>query len=147
MRVCNILFTASILVVFVLAGFAAAQEKIVPEKNMHYHQVIHLDASGNISPADVTVKAGTTVVWINHAKVPLEICFVGKQITVACKSPVHFVVDEDGSFISNRVPSGAVASLCLVEKGEFKYIARTMPKYTTSGYTRAREYDGTIIVQ
>ena len=151
MRVFNILFTTCIMVAFILVGFAGAQEavqeKILPEKNMHYHKVIHLDAAGSISRPEVTVQPGTTVVWINHSKVPLEICFVGKQITIACKSPVHFVVDEDGSFISNRIPSGAVASLCLIEMGEFTYKVRTMPRYTSSGYTHAREYDGKIIVQ
>ena len=151
MRVFNVLLTTLIMFFFICTGFAGAKEatqgKIIPEENEFCHKIIHLDTMGYINPSEAAVKSGTTVVWINHAKVPVEICFVGKQITMACKSPVHFVLDEDGSFISNRIPNGAVASICVIEKGEFKYLVRTIPKYSSSGYTKSREFKGSITVQ
>jgi hypothetical protein len=54
----------------------------------------------------------------------MEIYFTSKDVTMACEQPVHFVVGEDGAFVSDRIPLGSVASLCFVEKGTFEYIAR-----------------------
>ena len=85
------------------------------------HQVIRLNYTFGVDPAKVTVQKGTTVIWMNSGRSIAKIKFTGKQVTLACKSPVHFLVDEAGSFTSNEIPQGAVASLCFVEKGTFDY--------------------------
>jgi hypothetical protein len=67
---------------------------------------------------------------------------------MACKSPVHFVIDENGSFISDRIPQGSVASLCFVEKGEFPYVARKASTGATYEHRGAiKEFEGKVIVK
>jgi plastocyanin len=98
--------------------------KIVPRMNIKEVKIIRLNAVTGINPEVLRVGPGTTVIWINESESPVHMQFEGKQVTLACKSPVHFVEDEQGSFISDRIPSGAVASLCFVEKGEYHYVMR-----------------------
>jgi plastocyanin len=113
-----------------LCSFTNAQaqdEKIVPEMKGTGHQVIRLNYTFGVDPAKVTVQKGTTVIWMNSGRSIAKIKFTGKQVTLACKSPVHFLVDEAGSFTSNEIPQGAVASLCFVEKGTFDYTVTQEP--------------------
>jgi plastocyanin len=126
--------------------------RIVPEQNQKEIKIIRLQAYGGISPAEAVIKPGTTVVWVNDSRVQLELQFQGKQVTLACKSPVHFIVNDDGSFISDRIPEDSVASLCFVEKGEFPYVMRNVGEKPFPGRTFAsrsdiKEFRGTIIVQ
>ena len=113
-----------------LFAFCSIQCASAPEKKEEAapksprSQVIRMHYLGAVSPEEVTIVPGTTVVWVNNSRDTLEIQFEGKQVTAACKSPVHFVLDEQGSFLSNPIPQGSVASLCFVEKGEFNYVAR-----------------------
>ena len=127
---------------------SAKDSKVVADQNIKETKIIRIHFMGGISPAELTVKAGTTVVWVNDARDQLELKFEGKQVTLACKSPVHFVIDEDGSFISDRIPQDSVASLCFVEKGEFNYVLRKVSSGGTTG-TREniKEFKGKIIVQ
>ena len=150
---------ARIVVALVLAGFflgvgaftgqaGEGEKQIVPEADIKAHQVIRLHYVGGITPAEVTIAPGTTVIWMNDSRAPLEIQFGGKQVTLACKRPVHFAIDENGSFISDRIPQGSVASLCFVEKGDFTYVARKA--YAGSGIPdrqNIKEFKGTIRVQ
>ncbi len=131
------------------SALAAEQDKIVSDQNIKETKIIRLDALGGISPAEVTVRPGTTVVWVNNSRSPLELKFSGKQVTLACKSPVHFLIDDDGSFVSDRIPADSVASLCFVEKGEFKYVLR---KSTVAGgisqpRENVKEFSGKVNVQ
>ena len=98
--------------------------KIVPQMNIKEVKIIRVNAVSGINPAELTVDRGTTVIWINESESSVHMQFEGQQVTLACKSPVHFIVDEDGSFISDRIPAGSVASLCFVEKGEYHYVMR-----------------------
>jgi hypothetical protein len=61
-------------------------------------------------------------------------------------------VNDDGSFISDRIPEDSVASLCFVEKGEFSYVMRNVgekpfPGRTFPARSDIKEFRGTIIVQ
>lgn len=125
-----------------------AQEKIQPTLDIQAHQLIRLNYLAGISPAEVTVKAGTTVIWMNDARAMVQLQFEGQQVTMACKSPVNFIIDEQGSFISNLIPQGSVASLCFVEKGTYNYVFRKAPEgatYQTRG--AIKEYKGVITVE
>jgi len=129
-----------------------AQEKkdqIVPEANIKETKIIRLHYMGGITPPELKVKPGTTVVWVNDSRAMLELQFEGKQVTLACKSPVHFNIDENGSFISDRIPQDSVASLCFVEKGEFTYVARKAPSGTADQPRQqsVKEFKGKIIVE
>jgi plastocyanin len=126
---------------------AEKSDKIKPEKKVEGAKIVHMGSYGKLSPATATVKPGTTVVWVNEADSPVEIQFDGKQVTMACQNPVHFVVDDKGSFISNNIPMGAVASLCFIEKGEFNYTVRRALKPTLSYKETPKEFKGKIIVQ
>jgi len=143
---------------FILAaytGIAAAQpekmkDKIMPEQNINIHQIIRIHYSGAVLPERLTVKRGSTVVWINESKSPVEIQFEGKQVTLACKNPVHFVLSEDGFFISDRIPTGSVASMCFIEPGEFNFVARkvsTSYSDSLSDRQRIKEFKGQVIVK
>ena len=126
---------------------AEKREKIQPEKKIAGTQIIRLHSSGGINPAKATVVPGTTVIWINEADSPVEIQFEGKQVTMACQNPVHFVIDDKGSFVSNNIPLGAVASLCFIEKGEFNYVVRRALKPSQSYKESPAEFKGKITVQ
>lgn len=125
-----------------------ASEKIQPALDIKTHQLIRLNYLAGITPAEVEVKAGTTVIWMNDARAPVQLQFKGQQVTMACKSPVNFVIDENGSFISNLIPQGSVASLCFVEKGTYEYVF--YPRASGSTYQQRsakKEYKGIISVE
>jgi len=137
------------VVCVVLAGTSTlfAEGNIDKEKNIKAHKIIRLHYVGGISPGELTVAPGTTVIWVNDSRAPVELQFEGKQVTVACKSPVHFVVDDQGSFVSDRIPQGSVASLCFVEKGEFPYVLRKAPQGSSQDITRDKEFRGKVVVK
>ena len=154
MKCYKVLPTVLLLSCFLLVNLCNAQGKegkIVPEKKGKNHKVIRLVSHGQmvnmISSPEVTIEPGTTVIWINQSDVTIELKFQGKQVTMACKSPVHFVVDENGSFLSNRIPIGSVASLCFVEKGEFDYVARTALAFDQAYVKEVKEFKGKVIVK
>jgi plastocyanin len=136
-------------------GVAAAQsekmkEKIAPDKNININKMIRIHYSGAVIPESITVKPGSTVVWINESQQPFEIQFEGKQVSLACKNPVHFVLSEDGVFISDRIPTGAVASMCFIETGEFNFVARkvsTSYSAALSDRRKIQEFKGQVIVK
>jgi len=126
---------------------AEKSDKIQSEKKIEGAQIIYMGVLGKINPAMATVKPGTTVIWVNQADSPVEIQFEGKQVTMACQNPVHFVVDDKGSFISNNIPMGAVASLCFIEKGDFNYVVRRALKPSQSYKETPKEFTGKVTVQ
>ena len=124
------------------------KKKLDRETKIDYYKVIRLHSYGGLSPKAVTVKPGTVVIWVNDSRSLIGIQFKGKQVTLACKSPVHFVVDEAGSYIADQIPQDAVASLCFVEKGEFKYVTKGSYRETGDAkVTKIKEYTGKIIVE
>jgi plastocyanin len=137
------------LVASVDSAFSQAEknDKIKPEKKIEGAKIIFMGSQGNINPSKAMVKPGTTVVWVNQADSPVEIQFEGKQVTMACQNPVHFVVDDKGSFISNNIPMGAVASLCFIEKGDFNYVVRRALKPSQSYKETPKEFKGKVVVQ
>lgn len=122
-------------------------KEIFPDKKLAGSRVITIPSEAMNIPT-VTVDAGTTVIWINNSRYYVEINFKHKQVTLACESPVNFVVDEEGKFISNKIPFGAVASLCFIQKGAYDYIVRRASVGATpsSPYTR-KELTGKLIVK
>lgn len=131
----------------VCSAQAQTEGKVAPEKKIEGHKVIQINKVEGLDPKLAMVKAGTTVIWMNQSESIAEIQFRGKGITLACKSPTHFVVDEDGSFISDRIPQGAVASLCFVEKGTFNYELKRGPRTTAAVKTDLPIVSGTIVVE
>ena len=134
------------IMVFSFCNAQTQDQKIVPEMKVSGHKVISLNYTFGASPSTVTANKGTTIIWMNDGRSAAVIKFTGKQVTLACKSPVHFVVDEQGSFTSNEIPPGAVASLCFVEAGTFDYtVTRQTPQ--TEPTKAPRESKGKIIIE
>ncbi len=119
-----LLVTFLTLCITVPAFSREQEEEIPPDTKITRHVVVRIHYVGKVMPETVTVAPGTTVIWLNDGKGAMEILFKGKQVMVACKNPVHFVLDESGSFRSDLIPQGAVASLCFIEPGEYTYVAR-----------------------
>ena len=152
----NKLMTLTAVAAFALllmSGTAGAEAEksraIEPEKSIKETQIIHLSDTGGIYPADASIKPGTTVIWRNDSRAQLELQFSGKQVTLACKSPVHFVVDDEGSFVSDRIPEDSVASLCFIEKGEYPYVLSNVSSkaYFAEHRTTPQEFKGKITVK
>ncbi len=137
---------------FILLLFAAqfvpasADEHVVPEKKIQGSTIVRLHETRGISPDVLRVKSGHTVVWLNEINSLIEIKFIGRQITMACDSPVNFVIDIDGSFVSNKIPIGAVASLCLVQKGKYEYSVQKVSRGAEKK-PEQKIYHGQIIVE
>jgi hypothetical protein len=149
-KIVSLIILTACFTVFSATGLRAEdkQDKIVPEASIKETKIIRLHYMGGITPPELTVKQGTTVVWVNDSRAMLEIQFEGKQVTVACKSPVHFNIDEKGSFISDRIPQDSVASLCFIEKGEYNYVARKAPGGSAAELRdNVKEFKGKVIVQ
>ena len=94
----------------------------------------------------VTVKPGTTVIWLNDTSRVLELEFTGKQVTMACGSPVGFFVNEEGSYTSQKIIPKAVVSLCFIEPGEFPY-QLLLGKLKGPDPLQGKNFRGTIIVE
>ena len=135
------------LTLFAVCSVQAQTEgKVVPEKKITGHQVVQIDKISGLDPKLALIKAGTTVIWLNRTDSISEIQFTGKAVTLACKNPTHFIVDEEGSFVSDRNPQGAVASLCFIEKGTYNYVLKRGPRSSAAVKTDLPDVNGTIVV-
>jgi plastocyanin len=139
---------AGCLAVLFCAGVVVAQPvQIAPEQKIAANQIIRMNPIAGLDPKEVKVKAGTTVIWFNESGGVAEIQFIDKQVTLACKSPTHFVVDDEGVFISSKISPGAVASLCFVQKGSYKYVVLREPRRTDPAKAPRELLEGTITVE
>jgi len=136
------------LMLFVVCSAQAqAQGKVALEKKVEGHQVIQMDKISGLDPKLAMVKPGTTVIWFNRTDSIAEIQFTGKAVTLACKNPTHFIVDDEGSFVSDRIPPSAVASLCFIEKGTYNYVLKRGPRSSAAVKTDLPDVNGTIVVE
>jgi plastocyanin len=117
-------FTFVLLAVIVcLAGIAFAAEKKAEELSI-VNKIITVTGYEGAQPSTLTSGPGTTVVWVNHDRQPVEILFLDKKVVLACGSPVNFFVGKDGAYESGKMPFGGTASLCFTEKGKYEYRVR-----------------------
>jgi plastocyanin len=128
-------FTIVLLLGFTLLylpGVSSAQDK---EAEVTY-QVIRL-LSNKIVPSITTIKLGTVVIWVNEDSKPTEIRFANvNDMVITCEGAKNSVADPE-KIISQMIPCAGVESLCLIQKGEFKYVVKR-------GFW---EFEGTIIVE
>ena len=113
----TILGIASVL----LAGFAFAADNETEDLKVN-NAIVTVSTNQGIQPATLETSPGTTVIWVNHSREPVEILFLDKKVTVACGSPVNFFVGKDGAYESAKIPFGGTASLCFTERGKFDYV-------------------------
>ena len=146
-----IIFKAIILcclVVLHLRSANAQKAEIKPEMKIPGSQVISI-STDEMKLRELTVDSGTVVVWLNTAiQRFMEIEFTGKQVVMACDTPMGFIESDKGSFISRKILPGSVASLCFIEKGEYDYevVLRKAKGLGTGGKIRTT-FKGKIIVK
>ena len=98
-----------------------------------------------MKPRNLTSTPGTTVVWVNNSRFPIEILFLDKKVVLACGSPVNFFVGKDGAYESNKIPSGGTASLCFVEAGKYEYKVNPSTTFYTGRIQRG--FQGTVSIK
>ncbi len=153
MKATKTLFLGLIAVCFSFAAIAdagaAVKMKATPGEDAAANKIIRLCSYGDICacPVEATVNSGTTVIWVNQSKMPVKIHFDGKQIKEVGKNHIHFMTNSKGTYVSNTIPTGALATLSFVEKGQFNYVAETIPSASNQPLRRARVFNGTIIVK
>ncbi len=124
----------------------AAQE--AEEEVTIINKIVKINEREGASPSILVTSPGTTVIWVNHSKSPLEVLFLDKKVTLACGSPVNFFVGKDGAYESGKIPFGSTASLCFTEKGKYDYIVKVsrtfyMPAQGGAG----AEHRGSIVIE
>jgi hypothetical protein len=140
------IFCSLIIALFIgcLIGSAAfAQE--ASGKSKVIHKIVYINAEQGIDTRAVTVSPGTTVIWINNSDYRLQLKFTDQQVSMACAAPVNFSVNDDKVFISTGIPLGGVASLCFLQKGEFKYKLIKMDQFGAP--STSERFSGVIKVQ
>jgi hypothetical protein len=75
----------------------------------------------------------------------VEILFLDPKITLACGTPVNFILGKDGAYESAKIPLGGTASLCFTKNGKFDYVVKS--SRTFYNQTLAREHRGSIIIR
>ena len=122
-----------------------AAEEEQTEQLKIVNKIIIIDEYEEVRPLTVTTQTGTTVIWVNHSRTPVEILFLDKKVTVACGSPVNFFVGKGGAYESGKIPFGSTASLCFLEKGTYEY----MIKSSRTFYMKQIERDskGKIVIE
>ena len=135
--------------VILLAGFiclqgmtSAAEEKATELEVAS--TIVTISAYEGIQPATLSVKPGTTVVWLNRSRIPAEILFWDKKVVMACGSPVNFTIGKDGAYESGKIISRGTASLCFLEKGTYEYMVKGSGTFYTKG---GKEFRGTVTVE
>jgi plastocyanin len=144
--------------IIILAGsICSAQEKgaapqtakeAAEEEVAIINKIVKINEREGASPSILVTSPGTTVIWVNHSKSPLEVLFLDKKVTLACGSPVNFFVGKDGAYESGKIPFGSTASLCFTEKGKYDYIVKAsrtfyMPAQGGAG----AEHRGSIVIE
>jgi plastocyanin len=120
----------------------AVEEKI--EEIKIINRVVRVSHQEGVMPATLTSKPGTTVIWVNQSRTPVEILFLDKKVVLACGSPVNFFVGKNGAYESGKIPFGGTASLCFTEKGKYEYIFRSSSTFYP---LRDKDYRGVIVIK
>lgn len=131
-----------IITVFLTGVVVAAEEETGELKAVN--RIVSVSTNQGLMPANLTTSPGTTVVWVNHSRDPIEILFMDKKVTLACGSPVNFFIGKDGAYESAKIPFGGTASLCFTEKGRFDYMFK---KSSTFYPMEDREHKGYVLIQ
>ena len=133
----------SIVIVCMMGHVFAADEKT--DALTITNKIVVVKTVEQPDPVTLFGKLGTTVIWVNHSKYPVEVVFTEKQVVLACGSPMNFFVNKEGSYESHKIPSGGTASLCFTEKG--RYVYKTKPSKNFPLGKKGKEHAGTIWIK
>jgi len=142
----EVIAITAVLGIFCLAGVTyAAEEKTEEIKTVHRTVMISAYDGVMVEPTNLRSVPGTTVIWVNHSRSPVEILFLDKKVVFACGVPVNFFVGKGGAYESGKIPFGATASLCFIEKGKYEYIVRSSSTFNLD--RKQKEYEGTVWIK
>ena len=140
----NLLCIICLLIVFFcFTGLIFAAEEKTEEIKI-INKVVRVSHQEGAMPTALTTKPGTTVIWVNQSRTPVEILFLDKKVVLACGSPVNFFIGKDGAYESAKIPFGGTASLCFTEKGKYEYLFRASSTFYPK---RDRDYRGIIWIK
>ena len=139
---CSILFAGLVFSILTGSTFAGEEQQLKT-------QIVRIQGNAGVSPLNLSITPGTVVVWLNDYRIsPVEVMFPDKKVTMACQSPVNFSISKDGTYVSNSIPYGGVASLCFIEPGTFKYvIERARPQMMDEVRGNPFRFEGQIVVK
>jgi plastocyanin len=138
-----ITFSLNIAIFCMVGHLFAAEEKT--EALTITNKIVVVKTFEQPDPVTLFGQPGTTVIWVNHSKFPVEVLFTEKKVVLACGSPMNFFVGKEGSYESNKIPSGGTASLCFTEKG--RYVYKTKPSKNFPLGKKGKEHSGTIWIK
>ena len=133
----------SFLIVCLIGQVSVGQEET--EELAITNKIVVVKTFEEPDPVTLFGTPGTTVIWINHSKYPVQVVFIEKQVVLACGSPANFVVNKEGTYESNKIPSGGTASLCFTEKGRYAY--KTIPSKKFIVGKKGKEHFGTVWIK
>jgi hypothetical protein len=141
-----------LVLAIIAVGFAASLlpgNTFAGEEQKLNTQIVRIGRYEGVSPLNLFITPGTVVVWLNDYKTsPVEVKFPDKKVTMACQSPVNFSISKEGTYVSNSIPFGGVASLCFIEPGTFKYIVeRARPAVEVQSDLNPFRFEGQIVVK
>jgi plastocyanin len=144
MRASKKFITHTVILLFILyltgVSFAAEEQK---EEMKLVNKIVTISTYEGITPITISSVPGTTVIWVNHSKHPVELLFTDKKVVLACSSPVNFFIGKEGAYESAKIPFAGTASLCFTEKGRYEYMVRS----STTFYPGKREHRGGIVIE
>ncbi len=141
----NLIIMVTVLIgVFLLTGLTIAAEEKKDDTKI-VNKIVVLNEYEGAAPAFASSTQGTTVIWVNHSRSPLEVVFLDKKVVLACGSPVNFIVGESGAYESAKIPFGGTASLCFTQKGKYEYIIKVVRRSLPA--TVSRDNRGTILIK
>jgi plastocyanin len=129
-------------------GAAQQPAKEAEEEVAIINKIVKINEREGASPSILVTGPGTTVIWVNHSKSPLEVLFLDKKVTLACGSPVNYFIGKDGAYESGKIPFGSTASLCFTEKGRYDYIVKVSRTfYMPAQGGLGSEHRGSIVIE
>jgi len=135
--------TTIIMGILFLAGFVFAAGNETEELKV-INKIVTLSTYQGIQPTTLESAPGTTVIWVNQSRDPVEILFLDKKVTLACGSPVNFFIGKDGAYESAKIPFGGTASLCFTETGKFDYVFKASATFYP---LREKEHRGIVWIK
>ena len=113
-----------VLVVAIVSLIALSGNGLAQTKLKGFGKTVKIDIlDGFVSAEDVAIEPGTTVIWHYATYSRVSVNFgVGEQVEKACVAPTGFVL-RGNAYSASSLRPGAVASLCFVEPGTYRFTA------------------------
>jgi hypothetical protein len=108
-----------VMTIFLMQNTVFGKEKIL-DPEIHQVLIKDWDIEDEISPDLIEIEKGDTVIWFNQGVQPVRVRFL-TSLGIVCSPIIHFNSDLNGIFVSDEIPQGGFASLCLINQGVFDY--------------------------